>query len=66
MNQKHISFRTLRMSLLLLLGVAIVTFSSRIMASPMPQLIAQTNTGPQIQTTDPMQVQPEGSNRVGT
>ena len=62
MNQKHISFRTLRMSLLLLLGVAIVTFSSRIMASPMPQLIAQTNTGPQIQTTDPMQVQPEGSN----
>ena len=60
MNQKHISFRTLRMSLLLLLGVTIVTVSPRLMASPMPQLTAQMNTG--IQTTDPMQVQPEGSN----
>lgn len=62
MNQKNISFRTIRMSLLLLLGVAIVTVSPGIMASPMPQLTAQMNTGPQIQTTDPMQVQPEGSN----
>ena len=41
---------------------AIVAFSSSIMASPIPQLIAQTNTGPEIQTTDPMQIQPEGSN----
>ena len=62
MNQKHISFRTIRLSLLLLLSVAIVAFSSRIMASPIPQSIAQTNTGPQVQTTNPMQVQPEGPN----
>lgn len=62
MNQKNISFRTIRVSLLLLLGVAIVAFSSRIMASPVPQLTAQMNTEPQVQTTDPMQVQPEGRN----
>lgn len=61
MNQQNISFRTIRVSLLLLLGVAIVTSSSRIMASPMPQLTAQKNTAPQVQTTNPMQVQPEGS-----
>lgn len=62
MNQKNIFLRTIRLSLLLLLGVTIVAFSSSIMASPIPQLIAQTNTGPEIQTTDPMQIQPEGSN----
>ena len=62
MNQKNISLRTIRLSLLLLLGVTIVAFSSLIMASPIPQLIAQTNTGPEIQTTDPKQIQPEGSN----
>ena len=53
--------RTIRLSLLLLLGVTIVAFSSQIVASPIPQLIAQTNTGPQIETIDPMQVQPEES-----
>ena len=59
--QKNISLRTIRLSLLLLVGIAIVAFSSRIVASPIPQLIAQTNTGPQIETTEPMEVQPEES-----
>lgn len=62
MNQKNISFHTIRVSLLLLLGVPIVAFSSRIVASPKPQLTAQTNTRPQVQTTNPMQVQPKGPN----
>ncbi len=61
MNQQNISLRTIRVSLLLLLGIALVTSSSRIMASSMPQLTAQTNIAPQVQTTNPMQVQPEGS-----
>lgn len=63
MNHKNIFSRMTRVSLLLLLGVAIVTFSSRIMASPIPQLTAQNNVNNvlEIQTTDPMQVQPEGS-----
>ena len=59
--QKNISLRTVRLSLLLLVGIAIVTFSSRITASPIPQLIAQTNTGPQIETTEPMEVQSKAS-----
>lgn len=59
--QKNISLRTIRLSLLLLVGIATVAFSSRIVASPIPQLIAQTNTGPQIETTEPMEVQPEES-----
>ena len=61
MNQKNIFLQAVRLSLLLLLGVAIFAFSSKIIASPIPQLIAQTNTGPQVETKDPMQVQPEES-----
>ena len=61
MNQQNIFRRIIRLGLLLLFGVAIFAFSSRIVASPIPQLVAQTNTGPAIETTDPMQVQPEES-----
>ena len=60
MKQKNI-LRRIRSLLLLLFGVATFTFCSRIVASSIPQAIAQTNTGPQIETTDPMQVQPEES-----
>ena len=61
MNQKNIYLRRIRLGILLLFGVATFAFSSRIMASSMPQAIAQTNTGPQIEATDPMEVQPEES-----
>ena len=61
MNQQNIFRRIIRLGLLLLFGVAIFAFSSRIVASPIPQLVAQTNTGPAIETTDPMQVQPKKS-----
>ena len=61
MNQKNIYLRRIRLGILLLFGVATFAFSSRIMASSMPHAIAQTNTGPQIEATDPMEVQPEES-----
>ena len=61
MSQKNIYLRRIRLGILLLFGVATFAFSSRIMASSMPQAIAQTNTGPQIEATDPMEVQPEES-----
>ena len=61
MNQKNIYLRRIRLGILLLFGVATFAFSSRIMASSIPQAIAQTNTGPRIETTDPMEVQPEES-----
>lgn len=65
MNQKNISLRPIYASLLLLLGVTIATSSARIIATPMPQLTAQKNTRPQqIQTTNPMQVRPQGSNPI--
>ena len=61
MSQKNIYLRRIRLGILLLFGVATFAFSPRIMASSMPQAIAQTNTGPQIEATDPMEVQPEES-----